>query len=99
MVFHGKLWFWLRGLAILFAYITPFPLIVRPFIISPTWVHIPPLGPHRVNTPLALAHTLGQAWNDARKVDAAKKKDKSIFGHIQQEDVPHNAKDGRNKHI
>jgi len=37
---------------------------------------------------------LGQACNDAPKVDAAKKKGKSIFGHIQPENVPQNAKDG-----
>jgi len=37
---------------------------------------------------------LGQAWNDAPEVDAAKKKHKSIFGHIQQTNVPQNAKDG-----
>jgi len=42
---------------------------------------------------------LGQAWNDAPKVDEAKKKDKSIFRHIQQENVLQNAKDGWDKHI
>ena len=49
--------------------------------------------------PLPLARTLGQAWSHALELDAAKKKDKSIFGHIQQENVPQNAKDGRDKHI
>ena len=41
---------------------------------SPTWVHIPPLGPHRASSPFPLAHTLGQDWNDAPEVDVAKKK-------------------------
>jgi len=50
-----------------------------------TWVHIPPLGPHRVGFPLPLVHALGRAYNDALEVDAAKKKSKSIIGHIQQE--------------
>jgi len=40
-----------------------------------------------------------EAWNDAPEVDAAEKKSKSIIGHIQQENVPQNAKDGRDKHI
>ena len=73
----------------------PYPV---PFIISPTWVHIPPLGPQRVNSPLPLALTLGQAWNDGQEVDAAKKKDKSIIN-VQREDVLQNAKDGQDKHI
>ena len=86
--------FWLRGPAPLSAYITPFPLIITPFIIPPTWVHIPLLGPHRVSSLLPLAHTLGQAWNDAPEVNIAKNKDKSIFGHIQWENVPQNEKYG-----
>ena len=80
-------------------YIAPFPLIITAFIIFPTCFHICPLGPHRDNFALPLAHILGWAWNDAPEVDAAEKKIKSIIGHIQQEDVPQNAKDGRDKHI
>jgi len=52
-----------------------------------------------VSFPLPLAHTLSRVWNDASKVDAAEKKSKSIIGHIQQENVPQNAKDGHDKDI
>ena len=99
MVFHGKPEFWSRGPTPSSTYIAPFPLIITPFIISPTRVDILPLGPHRVSFPLPLARTLGQAWNDAPEVDATEKKNKSIIGHIQQENVPQNAKYGRDKHI
>ena len=92
MVFHGKPWFWLHGPAPSSAYITLFPFIITPFIISPTWVHIPPLGPHRVSMPLPLAHILGHGLEWSSEVDAAENKDKSIYGHIQQEIVPQNAK-------
>jgi len=54
MVFHEKPQFWLRCPAPLSSYTTPFLAIITPFIISPTWVHIPPLGPHRVSSPLPL---------------------------------------------
>jgi len=99
MVYHGKPQFWLRGPTPLSSYITLFPLMITPFIISTTWVHIPPQCPHRVNLPLPLAHTLGHGLERCLEVDVAKKKDKSIFGHIQQENVLQNAKDGQDKHI
>jgi len=38
---------------------------------------------------------LGQAWNDAPEVDAAKKKDKSMIWPLTTGKVPQNAKDGR----
>ena len=99
MVFHGKPRFGLRSPTPLPAYITLFPLIITSFIISPAWVHIPQLGPHRVRSPLPLAHTLGQAWNDPLEVDVAKTKNKQIYGNNQQENVPQNEKDSRDKHI
>ena len=61
--------------------------------------HFSHLGPHKVSMPLPFAHTLGHGLEWIPKVDAIKKKDKSIYGHIQQENVPQNAKDGRDKHI
>ena len=99
MVFHGKPPFWLSGPAPLSAYITLFQFITTLSIISHACVHIPTLGPHRVSLPLPLAHTLGHGLEWSLEVDAAEKKDKSIYGHIQQENVPQNAKDGQDKHI
>ena len=54
VVLLGKPRRWLCGLAPLFAYITPFPLTITPFIIFPAWVHIASLGPHRVSLPIPL---------------------------------------------
>jgi len=42
---------------------------------------------------------VGQARNNAPEVDPTKMKSKGIFGHIQQENIPQNAKDGQDKHI
>ena len=50
----GKPRLWVHGPAPLFVCITPLPLIILPFIISPTWVHIASLGLHRVNFPISL---------------------------------------------
>ena len=99
MVFHGKPRFQLHGPAPLSAYITLFPFIITPFIISPTWVHILPLGPHRVSMPLPVAHTLGHGLELSPEVDAAKKKDKSIIGPHTIGNVPQNAKDARDNKI
>ena len=49
--------------------------------------------------PLLFAHTLGHGLEWSLEVDAAKKKVKSINDHIQQENVPQNTKDGRDKQI
>jgi len=55
---------------------SPFPLIILPSIVFPTWFYIPPLGPNRANHPLPFPHILGRAWKDAQEVDADKIKKK-----------------------
>lgn len=91
--------FWLHNISPLSTYITLFPFIINPLTIYLTWVHIPPLGPHRVSMSLPLSHTLGHGLEWILKVDEAKKKYKSIYDHIQQENLPQNSKYGREKHI
>ncbi len=42
--------------------------------------------------PLPLSHVLGHGLESSPEFDATKNKDKIIHGHIQQENVPRNAK-------
>ena len=94
MVLLRKPQFWFRDPTPLSTYVTPLLLIITPFIISPPWVPISSLDTHRVSLPFPVPPPWVRLGIMPRMLKQLKRKSKSINGHIQQENVPQDAKDG-----